>query len=156
MSGIEVAGVALAVLPLLISAAQHYDNALRPFARYKRFTKEAKIYSKELGIQRTIFRNECRNLLEDTAAVDHDSVDVVLSSSSGDEWPTKRLDSQLDTQLGESRQAVFDAIQLIEETLQDIDKENLRFCAELDKEEHKVYSIPAVAMHRLFLMHMNK
>ena len=136
MSGIEVAGVALAVLPLLISAAKHYDSALTPFTRYKRFAKEAKTYSKELGIQRTIFRNECRNLLEDTAGVDHDNVDVVLCSSH--EWPTRGLDAQLDKQLGESRQAILDAIQLIEQELQEIDKENLRFTAALDEEEHKV------------------
>ena len=138
MSGIEVAGIALAVLPLFISAAKHYDSALTPFTRYKRFAKEAKTYSKQLGIQRTIFRNECRNLLEDTAGVDHDDVDIVLSSSSSHEWPTRGLNGHLDRQLGESRLAVLDAIQLVEQELQDIDKENLRFTAELDEEEHKV------------------
>ena len=138
MSGFEGAGIALAVLPLLISAAKHYDSALTPFARYKRFAKEAKTYSKELGIQRTIFRNECRNLLEDTAAVNHDSVDALLTSLSSDEWSSKEFDAQLDTQLGESKRAVLDAIQLIEEELQGIDKENLRFTTELDEEENKV------------------
>lgn len=134
----EIAGVALAVLPLLVSAAKHYDSALSPFARYRGFAKEAKTYSKELGIQRAIFRNVSRHLLEDTAVIDHDRVDAVLSSSSSDEWPIQELDDQLSTQLGESRQAIIDAVELIEERLNDVEAENLRFSAQVDEEEQKV------------------
>ena len=138
MSGLEVAGVALAVLPLLISTAKHYDSALRPFARYRHYEKEAKTYAKELRVQRAIFRRECQNLLVDTAVVDLRNVDVVLSSSSSDEWPSKELDVQLDMQLGESRQDILDAVQLIEEHLHNVDADNLRLSAKLDEEEQKV------------------
>ena len=76
MSGVEAAGLALAILPLILSAAKGYDNVLGPFIRYKRFAKEAKRYSKELDVQRTIFRNECRNLLEEV--IEHDAASSML------------------------------------------------------------------------------
>ena len=77
MSGFEAAGLALAILPLILSAAKHYDSVLCPFRRYTRFAKEAKTYSKELGIQRTIFRNECRNLLKEV--IDHDTASSMFN-----------------------------------------------------------------------------
>lgn len=84
MSGIEGAGLALAVLPLVLSAARGYDNVLSLFFRYKRFAKEAKRYSRELDIQRTIFRNECRNLLEEI--VEHDAASGMLDSLTKETW----------------------------------------------------------------------
>lgn len=42
MSGIEAAaGLVLGVLPLVISAIEHYDDMLRPFLSYRNFTSRA-------------------------------------------------------------------------------------------------------------------
>lgn len=131
--GVEIAGLALAVLPLLMSAAQQYNNCLGPFGRYKRFAKEARGYYKELEIQRTIFRNECRNLLEEI--VDHDAASSMLNSLSQNAWANKKLDEQLAQQLGESLTACTATIQLIEERLQDISGEGQRFKSIVEQEK---------------------
>ena len=134
MSGFEIAGLALAILPVFMSAAQQYNNCLGPFSRYKRFAKEARGYYKELEIQRTIFRNECRNLLEEI--VDHDEASSMLDSLNQKAWTNKKLDEQLAQQLGESLEACIAIIELIEQRLQDISGESQGFksIVELEKD----------------------
>jgi hypothetical protein len=63
MAGVEAAGFVLGVLPLMISAAEHYEDVFRPFKRYRKFATELDQYQQQLGTQKTIFRNECRLLL---------------------------------------------------------------------------------------------
>jgi hypothetical protein len=63
MTGVEAAGLLLGVLPLMISAAEHYDDISRPFRRYLKFAPELKLYQHQLCTQKTIFRNECQKLL---------------------------------------------------------------------------------------------
>lgn len=132
MSGVEGAGLALAILPLVLSAAKGYDNVLSPFFRYKKFAKEAKRYSRELDIQRTIFRNECRNLLEEI--IEHDAASGMLDSLTKETWSDHQLDDQLIRQLGDSKQACVSIIELIEERLQDIEGENSDFSAIVEQE----------------------
>ena len=146
MSGFEAAGLALAILPLIFSAAKRYDSVLGPFSRYKGFAKEAKIYSKELGIQRTIFRNECRNLLEEV--IDHDAASSMLDSLSQETWSDAHIDAQLLQQLGESWQACKAIIEMIEERLLDVEVENQGFGAIVDQ-ERQVLSILSRAVAAL-------
>lgn len=63
MAGVEAIGLALGILPLLISAIEHYDDVLRPFSRYRNFTSKARQFIDELETERTIFRTECQLLL---------------------------------------------------------------------------------------------
>jgi hypothetical protein len=63
MTGVEAAGFVLGVLPLMISAAEHYEDVFRPFKRYRKFAPELELYQQQLGTQKTIFRNECHLLL---------------------------------------------------------------------------------------------
>ncbi len=139
MSGIEAAGLALAILPLILSAAKRYDSVLGPFLRYKRFAREAKRYSKELDVQRTIFRNECRNLLEEI--VEHDAASNILTKET---WLDSQLENELLQQLGESKQACVTIIEMIEERLQDIEGENNEFCTIVDQERQVRTKAPRV------------
>ena len=132
MAGLEAAGLALAVLPLVLSATKSYNDVLGPFLRYKRFAKEVKRYSKELDIQRTIFRNECRNLLE--KIIEHNAASSMLEVLTNETWSDRQLDYRLVEQLGESKQACVTKIGLIEEQLQDIESENKEFCAIVEQE----------------------
>lgn len=133
MSGIEVAGLALAVLPILLSAARRYDSVLSPFLRFKRYAREAKIYSKELDIQRTKFRNECRNLLEEITGQDVASgmLDKLADSPA---WVDQNLEASLAQRLGKSKQACASLIELIEARLEAVETENSAFNAVVDGE----------------------
>ena len=70
MSALEVVGIPLAILPLIITAAEDYDKIYRRFKRFKRFAAEAKDFLSRLQIQRTIFREECRHLLALVLGID--------------------------------------------------------------------------------------
>ncbi|CAF9920614.1 MAG: hypothetical protein ALECFALPRED_001583 [Alectoria fallacina] len=126
MSGVEtVAGLALGILPLLISAAEHYDDCLRPFIRYKNFAKEADRFRHLLGIQKTIFRNQCRILLEDI--IEHDVASSMLNGPSGanhPSWSDVELEAQLSQLLGDSRDACIATVEMIKERLRDIEDES--------------------------------
>jgi hypothetical protein len=63
MSGFEVVGVALALMPLVISVAEDYNKVHGRFTRYRKFSAEAKEFQSLLKIQKTIFREECRLLI---------------------------------------------------------------------------------------------
>ena len=132
MSGIEAAGLALAILPLILSATKNYNNALSPFLRYKRFAKETKTYSKELDVQRTLFRNECRNLLE--KIIEHDAASSMLELLTRETWSDPQLERRLVEHLGDSTQACLTKIELIEEQLRNINAENSGFCSIVEQE----------------------
>ena len=148
MSGaVEVAGLALAVLPVLMSAAQQYNNCcFIPFVRYKRFAKEAKIYCKELAIQKTIFYNQCRNLLEEV--VDHDEASSMLKTLQLETWANKRLDEQLAGQLGESLKSCTDIIDLIEERVREINGESQKYSQIIEDEKQVVNILHALTFLR--------
>ena len=137
MSGVEtIAGLALGILPLLISAAEHYDDCLRPFIRYKNFAKEADRFRHLLGIQKTIFRNQCRLLLEEI--IEHDVASSMFSRPSGanhhPSWSDIDLEEQLSQLLGDSRDACITTVEMIEERLGDIKGENQDLEAAIDQD----------------------
>ena len=142
MSGVEVAGLALGFLPLLISAAEHYDKCLRPFTHYKDFAKEANRFQNLLRVQKAIFTNQCRILLEEI--IEHDVASSMLDGQSGVDhpsWSDVELAEELTRLLGlDSRDACITTIELIEDRLGDIDIESQDLATAIDQ-------IPRVSYH---------
>lgn len=134
MTGIiEGAGLALAVLPILLSVTKHYEDCLSPFVRYKKFSKEAKCYLRQLAVQKAIYRNTCLFLLEDV--VEHGIAARMLSMPADDAWLNQDLDDLIVEQLGSSKEACIAAVKLIEQKLQDIEAEHQKFKVILDQGE---------------------
>ena len=130
MSGVEVASLALTVLPLLLTAAKHYDDCLRPFVRYEKFASEAKKYYQKLDIQRSIYRNECL-LLEDV--VEHELASSMLVRPTHTAWLDRGIDDQVVWQLGDSKEAYIAIVNLIEQHLQEIDGKHKTLEAAVDR-----------------------
>jgi hypothetical protein len=63
MSGFEVVGVALAVLPLLVSVAEHYQTAYDKLKHWREFSKELGEFEGKLYCCQIVFRNNCLLLL---------------------------------------------------------------------------------------------
>lgn len=70
MTGVEVVGFILGLLPLVISSIEHYDDILRPIRRYRQFTSKAGLFCDELETERAVFEAECQLLLGTVVGVD--------------------------------------------------------------------------------------
>ena len=130
MSGAEV-GLALAVLPLLISAAEHYEDCIRPFSRFKNFSKEVDRFRKLLRNQKTIFRNQCLILLKEI--VDDNAASSVLNGACQEKWPGSEIEGKLVQLLGDSREACATTIGMIEERLGEIEAISQEFGSTVDR-----------------------
>jgi hypothetical protein len=116
----EVAGFVLAVLPLLISAIEHYEDVYRPFSHYKNFEPQTKKVQQALLTERTIFRNECSRLLG--SSVDGSVARAMLGDVSHAGWTDEALSSSIDRWLGDSRDGCIAAVTAIQEQLEEIER----------------------------------
>lgn len=80
MTGVEVAGLALGILPLLISAVENYEVTFQPFITYCRYDKELRDFRTVFATQKGLFESHCLVLLSKVEA------DWVL------EEPSRRLE----------------------------------------------------------------
>ena len=119
MSGAEVV---LGILPLLIAAAEHWDDCIRPFKRYRKFTTEVDRFQQHLKVQNTIFRNQCRILLENVTQ--DDAAGQMLAEPNHPLWSDPEMERQLTSHLAESRDACHTTIELMTERLEDLHKES--------------------------------
>ena len=130
----EIAGVALAVLPLLISAAENYQKiCCQPFSRYRKFSKEVQRYLVRLGNQQTIFRVQCLHLLADV--VESNAAESMLKDAEHPFWSSEQLEGQIAQLLGESRGACIETIRLISEILDDVEVERQNLLAAVECEQ---------------------
>lgn len=127
MSGLEIAGVALAVIPILISATEHYDDVHRPLVRLFKFSKEVKRYRTQFKTHSTIFREECRILLGHV--VRDDEAVQMLNLPSHPLWRDADIDSGLVNLLSTSREACISTIVTIRTVLEEIEGEVNELCA---------------------------
>lgn len=126
MSGAEaVAGLVLGVLPLLIAAADHYEDIFRRFARYRKYAQEVSKLHRVLEAQKTIFRNECQHLL--TSITDWEVANRMLEEPCHPFWADRTMNQNFARQLGSSGNACAATVGLIEEKLKEIDRESEGF-----------------------------
>ena len=59
MSGVEVIGLTLGVLPLIISAVENYEVTFRPFVTYCRCCKELRDFRTAFATQKHLFESHC-------------------------------------------------------------------------------------------------
>ena len=138
MSGFEPAGLALAILPLIVSAAKHYEDCFRPFSRYKKFAKEAECFRTLLNVQKTIFRNQCSILLEEIA--DHDAALGILNGASHPSQSDQELERRLGELLGESKELCAAIIKTIQEKLSDVESESQQLGFDIEQERQVSFS----------------
>ena len=125
MAGVEAIGLALGILPLLISAIEHYDHVLRPFSRYRSFTSKAQRFIDELETERTIFRTECQLLL--AVVTGPKTAEEMLQNHRHSSWDDHDVRDRLNGQLGVLGTACTSLISKIESKLAEIGKKSEQF-----------------------------
>jgi|ERR1700722_13919097 hypothetical protein len=130
----EAVGFALAVFPLLISAAEHYAEVTVAFRRYNRFTDEAGNLAKILNIQRVIFRTTNKSLLE--RIVGREQAGDMLDNAHHASWEDKLTEETFMKQLDDLAEPIMDSIQLIKRELETLGRESQKLEAlTVEKEE---------------------
>lgn len=120
-TGIEVAGIVLAVLPLFISALEHYENGMDPIRAFLEFDSELPNQIRKLRDQHIIYNLTMKHLLSSVA--ESKDVDEMLSNPGGVCWKDDGLQKRLEERLDESYQAYLDTIKHIEEIMKTIAKD---------------------------------
>ena len=132
MSGVEVAaGFVLAVLPLLISTIEHYDDVLSKFKRYKRVASEFRRFNDELVSEQVIFHPEALLLL--ASVTTYDIAASMLDDPEHPSWKDFELDVKLSQSLGSSCSSCKRVVAIIEEDLKKI-KEQFRMFDDIANE----------------------
>lgn len=95
MSGIEVAGIVLAVLPLCISALEHYEDQLTPYKALFHYQTELSERSQELEFVYTSFVQTIQNLYAEAGIADDEEFEEMLDDKTARTWPSDDWEGKL-------------------------------------------------------------
>ena len=152
MSGFEVVGVVLGVLPLIITAIEDYEKIIGPIVTFRQYSKALKTFTTELNVQRDIFQNECIWIL--SRFVDGHQLEDMLKDSSHDLRNEikgdNRLDRAVSNTIGPHYGQLRDILQLIENSLNEIFDETKDLHEGLTRPSRAGVRIPPVAHCAMF------
>lgn len=114
MSGIEIAGLAFGVLPILIEVVKSYSTVADGLRTFRHYSREVKAISVQLNVQNGIFLNHCRLLLR--LIEDDEAAEDMLEDRSDRRWTSKELNDKLNVVLKDS----FDLCRDIVEGTKDV------------------------------------
>ena len=121
----------LAVIPLLVSTAEHYKTAYNAFHRLRKASREAEILRVDLVVQRALFDDNCRNLLN-KCGVDEAMAALMLKSPRHTGWSMNELQAKIKKVLGSFSEAFVGIMQRIEAELKGIE-DKVQSCLSVDR-----------------------
>jgi hypothetical protein len=86
MSGIEIVGVVLAVLPLCITALEHYEDEIRPFKALFKYEAQLAESKRELFFVHASFTKTIQNLCEDASVLSGQQFDDMVREATASTW----------------------------------------------------------------------
>jgi hypothetical protein len=122
MTGVELA---LAILPVVISTAEHYHGVYEAYSRYKNFAPILNELQESLQIRRTISYNDSTILL--ALCVPKDQAKDMLDNPQHSSWADEALEQALASQLGSSASSCIMIMRSIEKKLQEIEGQEQKF-----------------------------
>lgn len=146
MSGLEIAGVVLGVIPLFISALEHYEEGLRPLSalRWKSYRRELSKYRSKLSVEYGLYTNALEELLVDV--VSEADLANMMAAGYGPAWKQPALDKRLRTRLGR----VYETYFLVMKQMRDV---MARIASLLDlQNQGTVRALFPSALHKLTLL----
>ncbi len=122
MTGVvEAVSLGLAVIPVVISVAEHYSSASSALKRYKQFSSEISRLSISVKVQRTKFRCEIRSLL--SHCVGWEQAALLLEDTDNERWKDHGLEASFAETLGNTREPFMELIDHINAELSVIEAE---------------------------------
>ncbi|KAJ5304129.1 uncharacterized protein N7443_003789 [Penicillium atrosanguineum] len=99
VTGIEAAGLALALIPLLVNQIDGYARGIEKTKRWKYFRRELETYCVGLNIQHTILQSVLEQVPEDVVE-DEEAVVALILNPRGAGWRSPKLLQALRTKFG--------------------------------------------------------
>jgi hypothetical protein len=116
MSGIEIAGLVLAVIPLFISAIEHYEDVLRPVRQLRLavYREELARYRTKLTVEYGLYNSALEELLVDV--VPEAELRDMIAQGYGSHWKNAALEDKLKKRLG----TIYNTYFLVMKQMQDV------------------------------------
>ncbi|PPJ54646.1 hypothetical protein CBER1_07654 [Cercospora berteroae] len=118
MSGIEIAGLVLATIPLAISGLEHYADGVGTIRKLGHIREHFHYLRTDLEVEQVIFMNTLETLLSDTLGPQ--ICNHLLTQLGGSSWYDSDVDRRLREGLQRSYDVFFKSVQRIEEALRDL------------------------------------
>ena len=116
MSGIEVIGLVLGVLPLVISAAEDYKRGFEPFLKWHRYKREFRTFINSVDLEKQMFDGLLSQLLKYTD-LPLDEKQRLLSGNDIEAWHREDTIKALKTRLGDSYQSCMFLFETMKEDM---------------------------------------
>jgi hypothetical protein len=100
MSGFEVAGAVLGVIPLIISALEHYQDGVRVIQRWRKYDRELQSLIRNIETERVRLQNVCEKLLD--GLVPPSQIDAMVENPGGDLWMNESIQKKIRDRLWRS------------------------------------------------------
>jgi hypothetical protein len=110
MAGI---GLALAIAPLIIMAAEHYSIAATCLKRYCRYESGQQELVSVVNIQRQIFRKTIQRLLANDVGLGDELASEMLKNAEHPQWKDEQIDAYFTERMADSSEALKTSIRLI-------------------------------------------
>ena len=123
MSGFEIVGVVLAVLPLLISAVENYQSGLNPLKTLLYPSKhriELHSLKRKLRVQRDLFENSLTTLL--LPSISRKTLDILFKNPNGPAWHTPATTEKLKLQLESTHSGCLIVIEDLGDAFKELQK----------------------------------
>lgn len=117
MSGIEVAGIALAVFPILINGLNHVVAGIETVKRWKRYRLKLKDYADILESASVYFLDTLDELLSDIVHSDEE-LSMMLANPGGSPWKEKAYEERLRRRLDRSYSSYLKTVSKLVQALQ--------------------------------------
>jgi hypothetical protein len=135
MSGFEVAGIILGVLPVVVSCAQHYRKGLEPLDEWYHFQTRFIEFIHSIRHQEMKFRRNVVELLRPMLDNEQE-LQALIRNLHHPRWSDGSLNDAFDKRLGEERDRFVYTLGEMGAVMKDLEKllqiENGRVCRRLD------------------------
>lgn len=101
MSGIEVAGIALAVFPIIIDGISHFVNGVEKIKYWRRYRIKLQGYATAIEAQRVCYLDTLEGLFADIVESEED-LNILMSNPGGPAWQSPNYDARLHQRLDRS------------------------------------------------------
>jgi hypothetical protein len=119
MSGVEIIGLMLGVLPLVISAAEDYKKCFEPLERWRRFKFVFRDFITSVDIQRQMFQLVLKKLLI-RVKLPAEEKQRLLTVPNYEGWSEPETVDAIRSRLGESYDACMEILGAMKENMQEL------------------------------------